>query len=367
LKDTPFIDAAEKDQRDTENGPNHELDHTLQIRHKITRFELEQFASQKYSKTKQGINFADVQRHFGCNKRKSQRVLKRSCMIWFDKDGNKHRPILFRSLKRTNPQTFFPTSMRADVIEYFKKRENELIIATGVNHSKSDPISNAVGYQKAQHFLDVLTQLPFAPLHMHRLVLKISIDKTYYHELTKEAAPINRAKQYEENIGRRHIFYIFSPNGRVEIAVRSNDTPFKIETDEDTAILFAFFGQVRDRLIYKLNDKRERITPQIPDWILKGCDLNRDVDIDDKCQLYFPDIQLKYAGEVFRMYVKSLRDRSVCRVEKSLTINLGLVEAFNGIMLPTKMINELQNQVKELSRKFDLSVSHKSCTCTRFY
>jgi hypothetical protein len=202
---------------------------------------------------------------------------------------------------------------------------------------------------------------------MHRLVLKISIDKTYYHELTKEAAPINRAKQYEENIGRRHIFYIFSPNGRVEIAVRSNDTPFKIETDEDTAILFAFFGQVRDRLIYKLNDKRERITPQIPDWILKGCDLNRDVDIDDKCQLYFPDIQLKYAGEVFRMYVKSLRDRSVCRVEKSLTINLGLVEAFNGIMLPTKMINELQNQVKELSRKFDLSVSHKSCTCTRFY
>jgi len=32
----------------------------------------------------------------------------------------------------------------------------------------------------------------------------------YYHELTKEAEPINRAKQFEENIGRRHLIYIFS-------------------------------------------------------------------------------------------------------------------------------------------------------------
>ncbi len=63
----------------------------------------------------------------------------------------------------------------------------------------------------------MLTQLPFAPLHMHRLVLKISIDKTYYRELTKEAAPINRAKQYEEKIGRRHIFYISRQMGESKL------------------------------------------------------------------------------------------------------------------------------------------------------
>jgi hypothetical protein len=358
LKDTRSINATE-DEKGNENGPYCELGHSHHIRRKITKLELERLALHKYSKTRQGIDFSDVQEYFRCNKSKSQRVLKRACETWFGKDASKHGPILFRSSKRTNPQKFFPSSMRADIIEYFKKRENELIIPTGVNLSRSDILSSATGHQKAQNFLDVLTHLPFAPLHIHRLLLNISVDKWYYHELTNEPAWINRAKRYETNIGPRHIIYTFSPNGRIEIAIRSNTTPFKIETDEDMAILFAFLGQVRDRLILNLNDIRERITPQIPDWVLKGCDLSRDVNIDDKCQMYLPDIQFKYLCQVFRTYIKSLQDRAIYRGEKSLTLNLGLVEALNGIILPMRTINDIKNQVTELSRKFDLAVSNK--------
>ena len=62
----------------------------------------------------------------------------------------------------------------------------------------------------------------------------------------------------------------------------SRDSPFKLETDEDEVILFSFFGQVRDRLIYYLSGIREREVPQITEWILKACDLNRDVEIDEK-------------------------------------------------------------------------------------
>ncbi|MGB8024819.1 MAG: hypothetical protein WCF06_10930 [Nitrososphaeraceae archaeon] len=34
--------------------------------------------------------------------------------------------------------------------------------------------------------------------------------------------------------------------------------------------------------------------------------MNKDVEIDDTCQLTLPDIQLKDADRVFRVYVKSL-------------------------------------------------------------
>ena len=134
----------------------------------------------------------------------------------------------------------------------------------------------------------------------------------------------------------------------MEIAVRSSNTPFKIEDDDDLAILFSFFGQVRDRLIYFVSDIREREVPQITEWILKECDLNKDVEIDEKCQMYLPDIQLKYTGQVFRMYIKSLHDRAVCRVEKSLNLSVPLIHALDGIVLPMKAINELKEEVRQI-------------------
>ena len=36
--------------------------------------------------------------------------------------------------------------------------------------------------------------------------------------------------------------YTFSPNGTVEIAVKSSDTPFRLETDEDESVIFSFLG-----------------------------------------------------------------------------------------------------------------------------
>jgi hypothetical protein len=57
------------------------------------------------------------------------------------------------------------------------------------------------------------------------------------------------------------------------IAVKSSDTPFRLETDEDESVIFSFLGQVRDGLLYHVSgDIRERLTPPIMDWILKQCD-----------------------------------------------------------------------------------------------
>jgi len=125
-------------------------------------------------------------------------------------------------------------------------------------------------------------------------------------------------KLLEEDMS--HIHFLSTPNGTVEIAVKSSDTPFRLETDEDESVIFSFLGQVRDRLLYHVSDIRERHILPIMDWILKQCDLNKDVEIDDTFQLTLPDIQLKHADRVFRVYVKSLYDKAVHRSEESLTL-----------------------------------------------
>jgi hypothetical protein len=329
-----------------------------------------------------GIIFKDVQSRFSIGKAKAQRSLKHS-------HGN---GTLFTardldcqgiSLQNTNPQQYFPSSIKADIIEDLKRRSaNVLVQPTGSNLIRSNLIrsnlirstltasnlsnhgnalSNVLEHQKAQSFLEVLILLPFAPLHIHKLQLTLSIDKKYYQELTNKAEPINLAKRFKEHIGQRYVIYTFSPNGRVQIAIQSSDTPFKLEDDGDISILFSFFGQVRDRLIYYVSDIRERGIPLITEWILKECDLNGDVEIEDMCQMYLPNIQLKYAGQVFRMYIKSLHDRSVCRVENSLTIGGPLIQALNGIISPIKAVNDLDKRIDSIETKID-SVLAKLCS-----
>ena len=105
-------------------------------------------------------------------------------------------------------------------------------------------------------------------------------------------------------------------------------------------------------MIYYVSDIRERGIPLITEWILKECDLNKDIEINDKAQLYLPDIQLRYADNVFRMYIKSLHDRSVCRVENSLTIGSPLVQALDSILLPAKEIHDLTEEVRQLKQIF---------------
>ena len=186
-------------------------------------------------------------------------------------------------------------------------KENVLIQPTGMTYSTS-PLFNVIDLQKAQNFLDILVRLPFIPTYIHKLHLTMSIDKGYYNTLQRESAPRNKAKIYEEYIGINLTKYTYSPNGTVEVAVRSSNSPFKLETDDDVNILFSFFGQVRDRMLYHLSDPRERVVPPIIYWRLTQCDLNKDIEITEKMQFTLPDIQLRYGGRVFREYVKLFGD-----------------------------------------------------------
>jgi hypothetical protein len=294
----------------SQSVPLDELGQSVIPRSYISEHKIKEIAVEKYRCSGKGITFNDVRQRFHVKKAQAQRSLKHfhAKGILFTAEDLSTRGIDLA--QNTNPQKYFPVCIKSDIIQDLKKRNCVLVQATGVNLQKKD-ISNTLEHQKAQSFIQVLMQLPFAPLYIHKLQLRLSIDKQYYKELTHKEGRINRAKIHEDIIGRRHVTYTFSPNGTVEIAVKSSDTPFKLETDEDETVLFSFLGQVKDRLLYRIGDIRERHIPPIMEWVLKACDLNKDVEIQYNCQLTLPDIQLKYAGKVFRQYVKSLHDKAV--------------------------------------------------------
>jgi hypothetical protein len=90
-------------------------------------------------------------------------------------------------------------------------------------------------------------------------------------------------------------------------------------------------GQVRDRLLYLVTDPHERIVPPIIKWVLTGCDINKDVTVTDTLQLSGINIQLKDADRVFRLYIKSLGDKAVCRIEESLKMHSCLIGVLRTI------------------------------------
>ena len=104
--------------------PFHELVHNGPLQKCISKNKVEELAIEKYRKCGRGIKFINITRKFDCSKRKAQRILKDCCQKKIGKTGNWHQPILFRAVRRTSPQEYFPTSIKAEILEGLKKRKN---------------------------------------------------------------------------------------------------------------------------------------------------------------------------------------------------------------------------------------------------
>ena len=323
-----------------ENVSVNEVVHVGRCRKPITKEIVESLATEKYRINGKGLTIRDLITKFSVKKSQAQRSFK-----YFHSTG-----VLFTAqdlirqgidlLQNKNPQDYYATCIRGEILENARKRRCVLVQATGVNLPKDSiyPLSNAIEHQKAHTFLEALVALAYAPPYIHKLLLMFHLNTEFYGELEQKEQPINRAKPYEENIGRRHVTYRLSPNGTVEVYIATTDTPLRIEEDQDVSAIFAFLGQVRDRFLHHVNDIRERQVPPIMNWTLKACDLNKDILINDKAQLTLLDIQLRHADRVFRSYVKIMEDKAYCRSEESLTLNQRLPEALDNIRYPYKSI-----------------------------
>src|SRR5215472_6885565 len=232
--------------------PKAELVYTSILSKRISKKKIEELAVQKYRACGQGIDFSDVM-EFRCSKANAQRILKDCCV----------QRILFRSPKRTSPQRYYPSMIKADILEDLKQKGNVPIHLTQVISSKT-PLEQ----QKAQNLSDILNSLGRYPLYIHKLQLQLSLESRYYTDIQKNCSKYNKAKQHEERIGTSIVKYLVYPNGKTMIFVACSNNPFKLEDESDVSILYAFLGQVRDRLLYLMTDPHERIVPPIFKWIL---------------------------------------------------------------------------------------------------
>jgi hypothetical protein len=327
-----------------QNIPSHQLVHIPHGQQNIPLKDVEDFLVERFDKCKKGTDFRNLRTKFGIGKSRAQRILKR---------GKKKR--LFFSPVRKNPQEYFPESRRFQVVEYINKSNNVPKDTTGTSHFNS-PLSYAIEQQKAANFLETLLFARNISRQINKIELEAVTDKKkmldkdyYYHMNSPKELPQNKGKAVEEFIDERKIKFIHYRNCKVMISISCSEKPFPIETEEDILNLFSFFGQIRDRLGYQISDPRGRIVGPIASWILKQCEINKDIPITDEAQLTLPDIQLSTANRVFRLYVKNLGGQAHYRIEELLQVNQPL-----QILDSMLNVNQgVEKRIDELNRKID--------------
>jgi hypothetical protein len=305
--------------------------------------EIETLAVSKYKSNGKGITYKDLLSDgFASNKEQAQITLK----YYFK------RNILF-SLGNYKPQRYYPGCLKSEIL-----KKNIPIEPTGVRLPKNGLFRGNKISTKIEHLHSgresiifqtlegyVLPLLPKAPLHVHKLQLKLKIPAEYYQGIPLAVAPWNKGKEHEEIIGNVHARYRFYANGTVMVSTESSNNPFKLEDDSNLGSIIAFFGQLRDRLIVFLGDRHERVVPGIMEWVLTQWDVNKDVRISDLFHCSSINIQVKHLIHLFRIYVKSMGMKTVCRIEESCTSK--------GSANAIETITDILNPHERLERKLD--------------
>jgi hypothetical protein len=324
----------------------------LSLKEYVRKHIVEKIAIEKYRENGLGITFEDIEREFSLNKAKAQRTLKyfHDRQVLFTANNLKSEGITV--LKNTSPQQYFPTCIKSKIVEGFSKRESVLVNPTGVDllapPSKSaSATSNDLDIVNQTLESYVLPLLPQAPIFLHNFHFKIGIDPECYLDLNLPYYDKNNGKRHSENIRTSHVDYVLYP-GTVDIHVRCSNNPFKLETEIDRSRIIAFFGQVRDRLIILLRDERERIVPEIMEWHITECDINRDIQLGHLLHYSAIKIQVKYLDHLFRIYIKSMGRETICRVEESLHPKKSALETINDIFNP---MEKVEKQIAALNTK----------------
>lgn len=322
-------------------------------------YEVETLAVERYRKNGKPITCNDLlPAGLALHKRQSQTTLKhcRRNNILFTLKNQNHRP-----------QQYYPTCLKSEILKA-KIAKIIPVRVTQVGHSSSNlnPIqikdnNNSISSNSRFANLEsaiiqslegyVLPLLSSASLRIHKIQFRLKIIQEYYNELNLSTGKGNNGKQHIEIIGKVRVSYLFYANGTVMIFTENSNHPFKLEDDTDRSRLMAFFGQVRDRMIVLLADRHERVVPDLMEWYVTQCDINKDIVVSDWIQFTGLNMQMKHLDHIFRVYVKALGKHTVCRVEESIyPKSTTAVEAINNTLNPFERI---ENKIDEIGRKID--------------
>jgi hypothetical protein len=328
----------------------------LNKQRRITAKEIEEIAIEAFDNRKAWIIFQDLIDKFGMNKPTAQSKLKRYCG---NDDTISCRTKVLFAPGNYKPQRYYPVKLKAKVMEHLFIGTSVPVDPTGVSLSRSclsscysskSPLSNCLESIIIQSLEDyVLPLLQTVPPNIHNMHFKTRINAECYSEQTIQDlsdAQGNRGKQLYEVIGNSMVLYTFYPSGSVIVQVKCSNNPFKLETETDHGRILAFIGQVRDRLIIFLNDRHERIVPDIMEWYLTECDINRDIKASNWMQFTGTKIQVRHLDHLFRIYVKSMGRNTIQRIEEERRFhNKPYIEVLNDTFNPNEKTQKLLYQI----------------------
>ncbi|PWU81211.1 MAG: hypothetical protein DLM72_08125 [Candidatus Nitrosopolaris wilkensis] len=242
------------------------------------------------------------------------------------------------TLRKCRPQEYYATAIKSEVMAKHLSK-NTQVDPTGVNHFSTPPNSDNVESLTIQTIEGyVLPLLSSAPLHIHNIHFKFKITPECYNELRLPAIPRNNGKRHVEIIGKTHITYTFYPSGTVNVEVRCSNNPFRLGDEIDRTRLHVFLGQLRDRMITFLVDRHERIVPDIMEWNLTECDINKDIKVSDWLHFTGIHIEVKHLDHLFSVYIKSMGADTACRVEERMHPHKSAIEVITDVFNPVERI-----------------------------
>jgi hypothetical protein len=191
----------------------------------------------------------------------------------------------------------------------------------------------------------ILPLLPTTPSYIHNIHLKLSITPQCYEELGFPTIPGNKGKKTTVVIGKAKVDYTFYPNGTVNVEVMCSNHPFRIQTEEDRSRLLGFFGQLQQALISILSDSHERLVPNIMEWELTECDINKDVKVSGSFHFTGLKIQVKHMDHLFSLYIKSLGKDTVYRIEERKHPHKPAIDFINDVLNPIENFEKLVSEL----------------------
>ncbi len=301
----------------------------------LKRAQVKELAEKNYSENGRGITVLDVMTKFKVKQGTAQRTLKNlhtNKFLFTGEDLQKQR-IIIKGLKREKPQKYYLTEMKARIIE-----DNKNNVSNGT--TGSGPC--LVDIQRIRSFQGMMCLYSMIMLYIHKIQMMTSIDRRYYKEILN-AVSQSPAKKivYDERIGQRHgppnVRYILHGNGTIMIYVSCSENPFRLCHEEDVSAIMTFMGRVEDRLRRILSDTGDQIVKPPSEWILKGCDVNKDMEIGETLHLSMPGFYMKLFEKALRGYVKVVENRAYYRLEESVTPNLPLPTALEELRTKTDL------------------------------
>jgi hypothetical protein len=277
-----------------------------------------ELAEKRFRRTKKGLKSSHlVDIGFAKNDADARSKIKR-CVA---------KNILF-TFGHKRPQEYYPTILKAQVMSHLLP---EIVPKdhSGVNH-KLEELLQEVRLQSLEY---ILAQLPEAPLGIHNPHMFFSTTPEYYNDIDSTPLPRNRAKSFKKPIGKALVTCSVYPNGTVDIQIACNKNPFRLESEDDISNFVAYLGEVKAFVAIVLSDPRSRAIPDVMDWILTECDINKDVEVSNAFSLVSLHTQGNFRVRdyeyVLRTYFKLLGSKTVFRNEVTLAPRVQMGQILN--------------------------------------